>query len=205
MKLTIFLCLLAWVFSAMVWAEESATSHVHLFQTTYPDGSSEEGSVNVAIPKDWMRLQVAPDKLEDKRTSSTPIDSQNDMQIFLDRQEMMYVRHQAKTYTIITKQQMEALKQSSQKMMQKLGVKPGSIQDQGMNNVLGDVMNSIRDQQRIHLEKALENTELSPEERTQLEQALKTQSSGSAPGISLKVTKTGKPVDKAASLVNGIR
>ena len=192
MKLTIFLCLLAWVFSAMVWAEESATSHVHLFQTTYPDGSSEEGSVNVAIPKDWMRLQVAPDKLEDKQTSSTPIDSQNDMQIFLDRQEMMYVRHQAKTYTIITKQQMEALKQSSQKMMQKLGVKPGSTQDQGMNNVLGDVMNSIRDQQRMSLEKTLENKELSPEERARLEHALNTQSPGSSPGISLKVTKTGE-------------
>lgn len=109
MKLTIFFCLLAGVFPAMAWAEETTTSHVHLFQTTYPDGSSAEGSVNIAIPKDWMRLNVAPDKLEDKGTSSKPLDSQNDMQIFLDRQEMMYVRHQAKTYTVITKQQMEAL------------------------------------------------------------------------------------------------
>lgn len=192
MKLTIFFCLLAGVFPAMAWAEETTTSHVHLFQTTYPDGSSAEGSVNIAIPKDWMRLNVAPDKLEDQRTSSQPLDSKNDMQIFLDRHEMMYVRHQAKTYTVITKQQMEALKQSSQAMMQKLGVKPGSTQDQEMNNVLGGVMNSIRDQQRISLEKALENKELSPEERTRLEHALKTQSSVSSPGISLKVTKTGE-------------
>ncbi|GJL58567.1 MAG: hypothetical protein NPIRA03_14240 [Nitrospirales bacterium] len=192
MKLIIVFWLSVGVFPALAWAEETTTSHVHLFQTTYPDGSSEEGSVNIAIPKDWMRFNVAPDKLEGKPTSTKPTDSQNDMQIFLDRQEMIYVRHQNKTYNRITKQQMEALKQSSQRMMQKLGVQPGSTQDEGMNNALGHVMKSVREQQRISLEKALDNKELSPEERTRLEHALNTQFSGSSSGISLKVTKTGK-------------
>ena len=196
MKLTIALCLLVCAFPLMGWAEETTLSHVHLFQTTYPDGPPEDGSVNIAISKDWMRLNVPQDKLVDKTISSTPSDSPNDMQIFLDRQEMMYVKHQDKTYTVITKQQMEALKQSSQKMMAKLGVKAGSGQDQGMNNALGGIMNSIREQQRMSMEKALENPDLSPEERARLEQALKTQSSkvqGSNPlGISLKVMKMGK-------------
>ncbi len=192
MKLIIVFGLLVGVFPALAWAEETTTSHVHLFQTTYPDGSSEEGSINIAIPKDWMRFNVAPDKLEGQPTSSKPPDSQNDMQIFLDRQEMIYVRHQNKTYHRITKQQMEALKQSSQKMMQKLGVQPDSTQDKEMSNALGQVMQSVREQQRISLEKALENKELSPEERTRLEHALNTQFSGSSAGISLKVTKTGK-------------
>jgi len=196
MKLTIVFCLLVGVFPIMALAEETTASHVHLFQTTYPDGPPKEGSVNIAISKDWMRLNEAPDKLEDKTMSSTPLDSQNDMQLFLDRQEMMYVRHQDKTYNVITKHQMEVLKQSSQKMMQNLGVKPGSGQEQEMNNALGGIMNSIREQQRISMEKALENKELSPEERARLEQALKTQSSvarDSGPlGISLKVTKTEK-------------
>jgi hypothetical protein len=196
MKLPIAFCILFGVFPAMTWAEETTASHVHLFQTTYPDGPPKEGSINIAISKDWMRLNVAPDKLEDKTMSSTPLDSHNDMQLFLDRQEMMYVSHQDKTYNVITKQQMEALKQSTQEMMAKLGVKPGSGQEQEISNALGGIMNSIKEQQRISMEKALENKDLSPQERARLEQALKSQSFGpqnSGPlGASLKVTKTGK-------------
>ncbi len=196
MKRTIAFCLLVGALPLTGWAEESTPSHVHLFQTTYPDGPPEEGSINVAISKDWMRLNVAPDKLENKTISSTSLGSHNDMQLFLDRQEMMSVSHQDKTYNVITRQQMEALKQSSQEMMAKLGIKPGSGQEQEMNQALGGIMNSIKEQQRISMEKALENKDLPPQERARIEQALNAQSSGpqnSGPlGASLKVTKTGK-------------
>ena len=180
-----------------VMATDADSSYKHVFKTTYSNGQSQEGSIAIGRNLNCVRIAQSPDKL-DPNTVSSQAHPINDEIIFCQdpQPKMTALNHALRTYGVIDAKTMAAMKQHQEEMMKNLGIEPGSGADKDFAKALGDAMGMMKQKQRESMDTALQDPNMSPEERARLEaynkEHVPNTSSKNPLEISSKITKTGK-------------
>ena len=149
-------------------------SYQHSFKTTYANGSSQEGTLTVGKTKNCMRIALPPDELhEDLDLQDTS--SGNDEMIFCTKPQpaMTSLNKQKKTYQKFDQAMLQAMQAQREQMMRQIGIEPGSGQEKELFKSFGDAMGMMKQQQRESMEKALQDENMSPEERADAEAYMK--------------------------------
>jgi len=149
-------------------------SYQHSFKTTYANGSSQEGSLTVGKTKECMRIALPPDELdEDNDFRDTSFG--NDEIIFCQEPDpaMTSLNKQNRTYQRFDQATMQAMHDQREQMMKQLGIEPGSSQETELFKSFGDAMGMMKQKQRESMEKALQDENMSPEERAEAEAYMK--------------------------------
>jgi len=175
----------------------SDTSYQHSFKTTYPNGSSQEGSLTVGKTKNCMRVALPPDELdEDNEIQDKSLG--NDELIFCQEPEpaMTSLNKQDKTYHKFDQAMVQAMNNQREQMMKQIGIEPGSGQEEDLFKSFGDAMGMMKQKQRKSMEETLQDENMSPEERAEAEAYMKKNYPKSpSPGsmkIATKVTDLNK-------------
>ncbi len=173
------------------------SSYQHSFQTTYANGSSQGGWLSVGKTKNCMRVALPPDELHED-TDFRDTSFGNDEIIFCQSPEpaMTSLNKKDKTYQKFDQATMQALHNQREQMMRQIGIEPGSGQEKELFKSFGDAMGMMKQKQRASMEKALQDENMSPEERAEAEAYLKknypdSQSPGSME-VAAKVTDLHK-------------
>jgi hypothetical protein len=175
----------------------SDTSYQHSFKTTYGNGSSQEGSLTVGKTKNCMRVALPPDEL-DEDDDFQDKSFGNEEIIFCQEPEpaMTSLNKKNKTYQRFDQAMVQAMHGQREQMMKQIGVEPGSGQEKELFKSFGDAMGMMKQQQRERMEEALQDENMSPEERAEAEAYMKKNfpdsQSSSSMEIATKVTDLHK-------------
>jgi len=174
MKQLIFASMFILSVAFPVPALASDTSYQHSFKTTYANGSSQEGSLTVGKTKNCMRVALPPDEL-DEDDDFQDKSFGNEEIIFCQEPEpaMTSLNKKNKTYQRFDQAMVQAMHGQREQMMKQIGVEPGSGQEKELFKSFGDAMGMMKQQQRERMEEALQDENISPEERAEAEAYMK--------------------------------
>ena len=164
-------------------------SYQHSFKTTYANSSSQEGTLTVGKTKNCMRVALPPDELgEDKDFQDNSFG--NDEIIFCQEPEpaMTSLNKQDRTYQRFDQAMVQAMHGQREQMMKQIGIEPGSGQEEELFKSFGDAMGMMKKQQREKMEEALQDENMSPEERAEAAAHMKKNFSDSPSPSTMEIT-----------------
>ena len=196
MTLPIRVSVFALILPLPLLAAEPDASFRHMFKTTYFNGPTLEGTMDVGRTQNCVRIAQPPDKLDPNqvRSESNPV---KDEIIFCRNPEPMMtaINHDKKTYGVMDGKTIAAMTKQREEIMKSLGIDPGSGEEQGLAQALGNAMGMIKQKQREALDTRMQDTDMTPEERAKVEAYRDTHfppsQSSNAFALSSEITKTG--------------
>ena len=163
-------------------------SYQHSFKTTYANGSSQEGTLTVGKTKNCMRVALPPDELrEDNDFQGESFGNEEIIFCETPQPAMTSLNRQDKTYQKFDQATVQAMHAQREQMMRQIGIEPGSGQEKELFKSFGDAMGMMKQQQRESMEKALQDENMSPEERAEAEGYMKKNYPDSPPPSSMEV------------------
>ena len=197
MRLTILASVFTLLLPPVVLAAESDQSYRHLFTTTYANGATLDGTMDVGRTINCVRLAQPPETLDPNRVPSKSI-SVTDEIIFCGQPDpaMTAINHEMGTYGVMDANTITAMTKQRDEMMQSLGIQPGSQEEQNFTQAIGNAMGMMKQKQREALEQRMQDPDITDEERAELEAYMDSQlpdeQSPNAMALSSEITKTGK-------------
>ena len=160
--------ILSFALPALALATDS--SYQHSFLTTYANGSTQEGTLAVGKTKDCIRVALPPDELQEDNNFEEASPSDEEM-IYCQKPEpaMTALNKQKKTYMTFDHAMVQAMHDQRAQMMRQIGIEPGSGQEEELYKSFGGAMGMVKQKQRESMEKALQDENMTPEERAKAE------------------------------------